>query len=381
VQYQAIRTATDVQTDIGTFTTPTEPGTQVIDLGMQADHVSLLGSAAVTEAGRLWTTDRAVSLTAGHAVAETDQSEQAGWGASVWPRAGHDSAAVAGGHALHLLYQDGDDLAGRTRASVTGLDSDLRLRYDRVYNGPHKLGSTARHVVAYMAMKGGDAMRPAVGAVPMPGPQEHLQVDCGFEPAMVEVTISGAPLGEEIANWAAPQPFGWSEGTAISDDGGLRQYVLHHAFTPAAGVTDPTAAVESGGVGTASTDGGTPTEQTEPADPVAATPETDSGDGPDRVPSPTAVPDDGIVGLSLLQGADGAVLGRDECRIESMTATGFEVAVDRIATEQAPPSSRSTLVYRAWPAVDGRSGQSADDQQKRSDSMHQHTQTDQEENR
>jgi hypothetical protein len=88
----------------------------------------------------------------------------------------------------------------------------------------------------------------------------------------------------------------------------------------------------------------------------------------------------------LLQGADGTVLGREKCRVEAMTEAGFEVAVDRIATEDVPAGPRSTLVYRAWPAVDGRSEQSAqrqqsEDQPVRSDSMDQHTQASQEENR
>jgi hypothetical protein len=387
VHYQAIRTASETEVGVDTFTTPTEPGTQVVDLDVTADHVSLFGSAAVGEAGRLWTTDRGVSLSTGHAVVEDDRVEQAVWGASAWPRSGHDSAAVTTEDGLNLLYQDGDALAGRTRATVADIGSELRLRYDRVYNGPHKLGSTARHVVAYLGMAGGDAMRPAVGAVPMPRQGEKLQVDCGFEPAMVEVTVSGAPLGEEVPNWAVPQPFGYSEGTAISDDEGLRQYVLHHAFTPAPQAS--TAAVDTEGQAAAtdagaSTDGGQPApdpgsgsrgDQPVPNDDLATTgdvapetlridraaqsPEPEGDEGSHRVRHPSDVPDDGIVGISMLHDSEGTVLGRDECRVTGMTPYGFDVTTGRVAADDAPaPANRPTLVYRAWPAVDGREGYS-----------------------
>jgi PKD repeat protein len=376
VHYRAIRIGSDVDLDVGTFRTPTEPGTQVVDLGVTADHVSLVGSAAVTEPGRLWTTDRGVGLTVGFASTATDEEtsiDQSVCGGSAWPRAGHDSAAVCGHDVINLLYQDGDALAGRTRASVASIGSELRLRYDRVYNGPHKLGSTARHVFAYLAMNGGESMRPAVGAVPAPGPGETLQVDCGFEPAMVEITISGAPLGEEVPDWSTPQPFGWSEGTAIRDDDGLRQYVLHHAFTPsprsgaaATGMATGAAAVD----GSVSPDGGTqrtpelvPSPEIDTAeitsetveDPAAASPESPrSADEPSRVPSPTTVPDDGIVGLSLLQDGEGTVIGRDEFHIEGMTASGFDISARRVDTDStAEPMRRPTVVYRAWPAVEG----------------------------
>ena len=380
---------------------------------MDADHISLLGSAAVTDTGRLWTTDRGVSMSAGHAVTEEGSVDQATWGASVWPRSGHDSAAAAGQDGLHLLYQDGDALAGRTRASVTRVGSQLRLRYDRVYNGPHKLGSTARHVVNYLAMKGGEQMRPAVGAVPLPGPAEQLQVNCGFEPAMIEVTLSGAPLGEEVSNWSTPQPLGWSEGTAITDEAGLRQYVLHHAYTPApqagaAGAGAAASGEEATADGGATPDGGRQstqegrtdqdTEGTVPADgmqagtaeevpsgasqppvetpaevprqptgpesdavpeePVAQTPEAaDTGEEPYRVQPPTEAPDDGIVGLSLLQDDEGTVCGRDECSIAAVTEYGFDVTVNRVDTDgQGTLDHQPTLIYRAWPAVDGREG-------------------------
>ncbi|MFQ3293282.1 MAG: PKD repeat protein [Natrialbaceae archaeon] len=359
VLYQAFRTATDVDVNVGQFRTPTEPGIQTVDLGVEADHVSLTGTAAVTGPGRLWTTDRGVGLTAGQMVADPEDGiDQTVWGASAWPGSGHDSGAVADvDRALHLLYQDGDRIAGRTRASTVGLGSTLRLQYDRVYNGPHKLGSTARHVVMYLAMAGGDSMRPAVGAVPFPRPGDTLTIETGFQPELIEIVVSGAPLGEEVPTWAAPQPFGWSHGTAIVGADRLRQYVLHHAALPAvpeASVSASAPAVEpgdvtaDGGVTEAASDS-TPLETQSP--PVDG---TTGGQAVTDVPPAADHPDDGIAGLYLPQAPDGTIVGREECRVTGLKETAFEVTVESIDKDQyARAGKRPTIIYRAWPTVDG----------------------------
>jgi hypothetical protein len=369
VLYRAFQTATGVETALDHFRTPTEPGTQTVDLGVDADHVSLTAGAAVTEPGRLWTTDRGVGLSVGHGVSGPDTIEQAVCGTSVWPRAGHDSAAVAGSErALGLLYKESDRVAGRLSADIAALGRSLRLQYDRVYSGPNKLGSTARHVVPYLAVAG-EAMRPAVGAVSLPAPGESLTVDCGFEPGLVELRIVPAPVEETVSTGATAQPFGWSQGTAIDTGNGLRQYVLHHAFVPPADAA--TAGTIAGSRETATTDGGTATadpgeettadaggESTDasaawsgPTDAVAGTPgATGGGDGSAVAAAPER-PSDGLAGLALVQAADGTVLGREECRVTGLHAQGFDVAVERVATDRAVETDRPTLVYRAWPAA------------------------------
>jgi len=387
VLYQAFRTGSDVDAEVGTVMTPTEPGTQTVDLGIDAEHVSLTTTAAVADDDQLWTTDRGVGFSTGHVVAEpTPESstgttlDQAVAGTSAWPGVGHPVAGVADDAAtLHLLYQDADHLAGRTSAKATALGQTLRLQYDRVYNGPHKLGSTARHPISYLALAG-EPLRPAVGTFSLPRPGETRTVDCGFEPALIECQIAPAPLGEEVATGATPQPFGASQGTAIATGDRLRQYVLHHAVVPGqpedrANVTTPDAA---SGRATASTDGGRSTagvgaaEQTVGAGETASQlndeavdltdvrplePETPASSAVDPgtaiAPAAPEHDDDGRVGLWLTTAPDGTIVGRDELSVAGITETGFQATVNSIDTDsRGSDGPRPTVVYRAWPALD-----------------------------
>lgn len=386
VLYQAFRTGSDVDVEAGTVMSPTEPGTQTVDLGIDAEHVSLTTTAAVADDDQLWTTDRGVGFSVGHAVAEppADSStvapiDQAVAGSSAWPGAGHPVAGVADDAAtVHLLYQDSDQLAGRTSAKATALGQTLRLQYDRVYNGPHKLGSTARHPISYLALAG-EPLRPAVGTFSLPRPGETRTVDCGFEPAMIECQIAPAPLGEEVASGATPHPFGASQGTAIATGDRLRQYVLHHAIVPGQPEERATHAAANAGAGqvTASTDGGrsapasetnaavvdlTDVQPLEPETPAASRADLETG----VAPAAPEHDDDGRVGLWLATDSDGTIVGRDELTIAGITGTGFQARVDSVDTDaRGADGPRPTVVYRAWPALDvtgteKRSAQTAD---------------------
>ncbi|MFB6189147.1 MAG: PKD domain-containing protein [Halapricum sp.] len=365
VLYQAFRTGSKVDVEAGTVMTPTEPGTQTVELGIDADHVSLATSAAVSDDDQLWTTDRGVGVSVGHAVAEPETSlSQAVGGTSTWPGSGHPTAGVADDtEVLHLLYQDGDHLAGRTSASVIGLGETLRLQYDRVYNGPHKLGSTARHPLSYLAMAGGETMRPAVGTFSLPS-SETRTIDCGFEPAMIELTIAPAPLGEEVATGATPYPFGWSQGTAIATGDRLRQYVLHHAAVPEQPPAEATAGATAAGSTTAraSTDGGrdaavpdripslreTDVQPRERQTAARSSLDTETGTAPAAIEHP----DDELAGLWLATDPDGTVVGRDELRVTGVTETGFRATVESVDTDvRRATGDRPTVVYRAWPAA------------------------------
>jgi PKD repeat protein len=397
VLYQAFAADSDVSVEVGHFMTPTEPGTQTVEFGIDADYVSLTTSAAVSDTDQLWTTNTGVGLSVGNAAAG-DSLDQTAWGASAWPETDHTTAAVCRtDRALHLLYQDGDRVAGRTSASVTDLGTTLRLQYDRVYNGPYKLGSTARHPVSYLAMTGGEKMRPAVGAFTFPDSGEVVSVDCGFEPALVEFSVVDAPVGEEVGGRASSRPFDVSRGTAIDTGDGLRQYVVHHSVVaepPAARSDVPTADTgATGGDGTAA-DGGrrqsrtgnettqTPAGTVSPDDaledsptrdtagsaptadiPSAAGTETGSTAGDSRTaPDPAESADDGRVGLWLPQAPDGTILGRDELRVGQLTARGFDVTAESFDTDSRSGSEAlPTVVYRAWPAVDGERGSDSGD--------------------
>ena len=236
--YRAFDAGTELEIDAGTFATPTAPGRQLVPLDVDASVVTLSTSTAVGEPGETWTTDRSIGVSMGAAVnppaeahaAETDGGHlaQASWATSVWPGRSNDAAARCGSDAsLALCYQDGDRIAGRTTASITGLGERLELRFDRTYSGPSKIDPTGSHPVRYLAIDAGE-LTPAVGAVRLPAPGEELDVDCGFEPGLIEVTTSrSAALGH--ARHTGDVPFGWSTGTAIVRDGVLAQYALSGA--------------------------------------------------------------------------------------------------------------------------------------------------------
>ncbi|WP_255192120.1 PKD domain-containing protein [Natronobeatus ordinarius] len=285
--YQAFATGTALDVDAGTFLTPTEPGRQHVPLDIDASVVTLATSTAVGGLGETWTTDRSIGVSMGAAAspgaaadggptdaraAETDGGllEQAVWSASVWPGRSNDAAARCGTDgALALCYQDGDRIAGRTTATVTGLGERLELQFDRTYSGPHKIDPTGAHPVQYLAIDAGE-LTPAVGAVRLPAPDETLAVDCGFEPGLIEVTTSRSAALDH-ARHTGDVPFGWATGTAIVRDGVLAQYALSGAGS----VPDPDIDLDSFDVAEPADAGGASTAGE--VGPVVATPGVASG--------------------------------------------------------------------------------------------------------
>ncbi|MFP9059783.1 PKD domain-containing protein [Natrialbaceae archaeon A-chndr2] len=460
--YQAFDTGTDLEVDAGQFSTPTEPGHQHVPLSVDASVVTLAGSTAVTGAGGsgTWTTDRSIGLSIGAAVsgepagvsADGGHLEQAVWNGTVSPgRANHASALCGTDGALALCYQDGDRIAGRTTASVTGLGEALELRYDRTYSGPHKIDPTGSHPISYLAIDAGE-LTPAVGAVRAPALDESLEIDCGFEPGLIEVTTSqSAALGHP--RHTGDVPFGWSTGTAIVRDGTLAQYALSGAgsvpepeYDPgnieaASPAPEPAVATPVGQAGsepmsgvefseskiptssavdssfehvlekseeTELTDGGTDEgedpnsvgvtdsseqlglsehratleaeatsatastvkegqalEATESVDatatesvgistkaPLGGTTGSGVTLGDDGAESRDRV-GDGHVASTLAVDEDGLIVGRDTVRVESVTESGFSVAVDgRRVTDHDRQEGRPYLWYRAWPALE-----------------------------
>jgi hypothetical protein len=325
VLYTAFRTGDDVDVSAGHFRTPTEPGTQVVDLGLDADYVSLLATSAVDAVGATYTTDRSVGVSRGAVTATEDetvrQPDQTVQGEAAWPGPGSATAAYGGTDgAFSLLYQDGPRVAGRTRATATSLGDHLGLRYDRAYSGPHKLGSTAFHPVSYLAMRAG-GFAPSVGTFRLPRPGEPVTVDCGCRPGMLE--LSPLPVtgrGEETVG--AGQAFGSSDGTVIERDGRLAQYVLHEAAPPA----EPAVA--------------------ETAMRAQAAPATDGG-----AELGSRLREDGVAALSLSM-TDGSPTGRDELRVERFIESGFVASTAAVDTDARPAADQRPLVfYRAWPAV------------------------------
>ncbi|WP_254764258.1 PKD domain-containing protein [Natrinema marinum] len=354
VVYRAFRFDDDVSASVGHFLTPTEPGIQTVDLGIDADHVMLAGTSAVGDADRTFTTDRAVGLSVGTATGR-DNPTQTCWSGAAWP--GPEATLASGGsrdHALEIAYLEGDRLAGTTTAAAVGLGERLQLRYDRVYSGPNKLGSVARHVVTYVALETGDEMTPVTGAVRLPEPGESISIGCGFEPGLVEVDVAGATaLDGPSPTSAATMPFGWSTGAAVVRDGQLEQYALHAAI----GGRTPLSAAGAGGV-RAATDGGISTGRTavaaaETASHSASVPAGELEIGNARADGTDALGQDGVVGAWLSPDDGGAVAGRDELAV-AITETGFDIDVAgvRVHDHDSSGGPRPYVWYRAWPAAE-----------------------------
>ncbi|PSQ45303.1 hypothetical protein BRD17_01775 [Halobacteriales archaeon SW_7_68_16] len=372
VLFTAISLEPGIDAEVGFFETPTEPGTATVDLGVDADHVALSAATAVDATDALWTTDRGVAVSRGHAVVDDEgRPSQVTGGVSAWPRAGDAAAATADDRrAIGLLYQDGVDVAGRTTARVTDLGETLRLRYDRVYSGPHKLGSTACHPISYLALST-DRMCPAVGSCRLPAVGAETTVDVGFRPTLIELTVVPAAPGETSTDRTA-YPFGWSRGTAIARDGAIRQYVLHHAVATdpvPTGIDAPGDATDAtaGTTGQVASDGGLHDDRPDAGsrldaptfDGVDIHPAGIPGPGEPAVAAEPTAHDDGRAGLWLRRNADGAIVGREELRVTATGAAGFTLATRTVDTEAAAPDDeRSTVLYRAWPALDDLDGES-----------------------
>ena len=315
VNYQAFRTRSDTTTAVGHFLTPIAPGRQELDLGIDADHVTLQAATAATGPASSHMTDVAVGFSQGDAVVGEETIDQIARTSSLEPsEAKYNSVGAFSDRALHLLYQSGESIAGRTSARVAALGRKLVMEYDQVYTGPSKATADRQTLVTYVATQSGDHPPPAVGHVDLDAVEidddGHLTVDVGFRPALIEVTASvadGVGADEPIPDTGLG--FGWSMGTAIDDGDGLRQYLLHDS------VNGPTA--------------------------------TDGGD--DRRPAT-----DGPVAAGFLLDDHGRIVGREEVRVAATTDTGVELDVSRVVTamevDDAP--SRPVLFYRAWPALE-----------------------------
>jgi hypothetical protein len=105
VLYQAFQIGSADAT-IGHALTPTEPGTDTLELGIAADHVELVASSAVAT-GETDTTDRSVGLTVGRTVGDGGTIRSTAGGTSAWPgRTAATAAACYDDRVLALVSND-----------------------------------------------------------------------------------------------------------------------------------------------------------------------------------------------------------------------------------------------------------------------------------
>jgi hypothetical protein len=306
VLYKAFGFRGEPRISVGHFRTPDVPGTQTIDLGIDAGHVMLFATNTVDDVDSHLMTDLPLGFSVGdvigHGAGPAQLTRTATAGPSIDGSVGY---AAFDDRALHLQYGYDGAVRGRTTAAVTALsDGRMSLKYEKVYNGPNKLDSTDSKLVSYVAMNTGD-VQPAVGhfRLPEPGSDEVLVVDLGFRPSMVE--FQSFAIHEMNAETVvdAPVSFGWSEGSVIADDGDVRHQVLDETTGPS-------------------------------------------------VPSPGAgLRLDPGVAASVRTIADGGkITGRDDVTVTRLTESGFEMVVTDIGTSaRTGDEPRPLVFYKAWP--------------------------------
>ncbi len=306
VLYKAFGFRGEPQISVGHFRTPDVPGTQTIDLGIDADHVMLFATNTVDDVDSHLMTDLPLGFSVGDVIGNGAGPAQLTRTATAGPSIdGSVGYAAFDDRSLHLQYGYDGAVRGRTTAAVTALsEGRMSLKYEKVYNGPNKLDSTDSKLVSYVAMNTGD-VQPAIGhfQLPEPGSDEVLVVDLGFRPSMVE--FQSFAIHEMNAETVvdAPVSFGWSEGSVIADDGDVRHQVLDETTGPS-------------------------------------------------VPSPGAgMRLDPGVAASVRTIADGGkITGRDDVTVTRLTDSGFEMVVTDIGTSaRTGEEPRPLVFYKAWP--------------------------------
>lgn len=305
ILYRAFGFAGDPKIEVGHFRTPDIPGTQSIDLDIQADHVMLFATNTVDDVDSRQMTDLPLGFSVGDVVGTGDNPEQLVRTAMTEPSVpGTASYAAYDDRALHLLYGYDGRIRGRTTAAVSHLGERLDLEYEKIYSGPNKLGSTHSKLVSYVAMATG-GVQPAIGyfRLPEPDSEDVLVVDLGFQPSMVEFQSFGIHDVNIETTVTSPLSFGWSHGTVIADEGDIRHQVVD----------------ESGGTI------------------VPSGPET-----PSETPG---------VAASVRTLADGGrITGRGEVTVTRLTESGFEMLVtDVTAGDSNETATRPLVFYKAWP--------------------------------
>ncbi len=384
VLFDAFSTASDTDVDIGHVTTPTESSTETIDLDVDADFVSLVGSTLPDTANAAGVTDRSVGLSTGRATARgvtTGAVEQtaSGYVASAsldWPEA----AGVFDDRALALAYAGPDGVVGRTHARVTGLGEQLELTYDRVYTPEAgQEGWVVPGVVTYLAIDT-DGATPATGVVQPPVDGGVTSVDVGFHPGRVELsTFEHAGFGSEALRPAGAAAFEWSESTVAPSGGGdLVAYLLHasvdnglplvEALAPPEppstesppgtdGVTDavgdPLRGTARGSTLDRDPDVGTTRGSTRDARDGSGRTRRDgsgraSSEGPDLDGDAFQV----RAGIALREDPGGGLAGRTDVAVTALTPTGMEL---RVTASGGPTDGRPLVTYVAWPDPDGES--------------------------
>jgi len=215
VQYHAVSLPDGASTTLGTFGFGTEPRKGKVDLGVDADLVSLLATTGARPLTR--TPDRPVSISHGLVVPDDEGSTQASIGGAVGER--RECYAAHNERGIYLLHPDEGGIAGRTSMRVTDLGTTMRLELEDV----HDPAPVAFAVYVALELPDG-ASTPRAGLIKAPGRERGTRRRIGtpYTPASVAVTANAGAVDDRERTFDGGLPLlGWSHGTMGGTPGGL----------------------------------------------------------------------------------------------------------------------------------------------------------------
>jgi hypothetical protein len=215
VQYHALSLPEEATASVGTFGLGSEPRRGKVDLGVEADYVSLTATTGARPLTR--NPERPVAISHGTVTGGTADPEQAAVGGTVAVEGGCFGARE--NRAVHLVHPDDGSVAGRTSMRVTSLGRTMRIELEEI----HEPSPVAFAVYAAVSMPEDDPT-PTGGMVTAPGPEKgaRASVPTGFTPASVDLTGSAGAVGDSD-RWIGGTPglLGWSHGVIDGEPGGM----------------------------------------------------------------------------------------------------------------------------------------------------------------
>jgi len=304
VTYRAFDLPAGTDATVGHFRTPQTPGTEHVDLGVDANHVSLTATNLVDGPDQIRTTDLTAGISHGDVVGRESPDQQVLADAREPSNINWHSYAADDNRALHILYQSGDAIDGRTTARVRSLGESMAVEFDEVYRGAVP-GKTPQRLVTYVAMDCGETLKPDIGSFRTPKrTAETVEAETGFEVGLLELTASATVPEMGVESVAENTPFGLAHGATEYD---YNRYGVYQSHSVHSESTNRHAAKRGWGTGLVY---------------------------PDR---------------------EGRITDRMETRTSASTPDGFEVEFDELASPGGGSTAafeRTLVLYKAWPRED-----------------------------
>lgn len=226
VQYRAYDLGNPVGIDVGHEVTPTSTGDQSIEVEVDADAVTFVGTTVSTGSDTLESTAGTVGFANGMASQDsTGAISQHVVATGVDASTGDVVTGAWDDRALVLPIVSGASLDGKTSAAVQSLGSTLELSYSEIHAGSR---SDAARVLSYIAVQTPDEVSAPSVATVTPGSLtegDSVTVPTGNHAGAIEVLSVGGLDGTGDATELSSA--GWSVGVAT---GVGAQQVLSHVY-------------------------------------------------------------------------------------------------------------------------------------------------------